>query len=71
MFIPVTVHPLQLPSDQQAQAVAEELRARSKLPDYVRKVLASLPEGMHPMTQFSTIVLALQVCVMGVLPVHW
>jgi citrate synthase len=45
----------------QAESVTEDLRSRSKLPSYVSKVLASLPEGMHPMTQFSTLVLALQV----------
>jgi len=49
-----------LPTKSQTQAVIEELRERSKLPDYVHKVLAAQPEGMHPMTQFSSLVLALQ-----------
>lgn len=55
----------QIPTDAQAKAVTEELRARSKLPAYVKKVLDALPEGTHPMTQFSTAVLALQVRLHG------
>jgi len=54
-------HGPQLPTDAQAKAVGEELRARSQLPSYIKGVLESLPEGTHPMTQFSTLVLALQV----------
>lgn len=42
-------------------ALSLELRSRAKLPAHVAKVLAALPEGAHPMTQFSTAVLALQV----------
>ncbi|KAF5834670.1 citrate synthase [Dunaliella salina] len=49
-----------LPTKSQTQAVIEELRERSKLPDYLHKVLAAQPAGMHPMTQFSSLVLALQ-----------
>lgn len=59
--MPLPLSCVQLPTKEQTNAVTEELRARSKLPDYVGKVLAALPEGMHPMTQFSTLVLALQV----------
>lgn len=42
-------------------ALSLELRSRARLPEHVGKVLAALPEGTHPMTQFSTAVLALQV----------
>ena len=53
--------PLQLPTDAQVKSVTEELRARSAVPGYVKTVLEALPSGTHPMTQFSTLVLALQV----------
>ena len=29
------------------------------------QVLNALPDGTHPMTQFCTLILALQVCVLG------
>jgi citrate synthase len=51
----------QVPSDQQVSSVREDLQARSKLPDYVFKVLHALPADTHPMTQFSMLVMALQV----------
>lgn len=44
----------------QAQSLTEELRARSKLPPHVLRVLKALPSDTHPMTQLSTAVLALQ-----------
>ena len=37
-----------------------ELHARSRLPAHVEPLIRSLPKGMHPMTQLSTAVLALQ-----------
>ncbi len=52
----------QVPTDAQAASVTEELRARSRVPAHVKSVLESLPAEMHPMTQFCTLVLALQVC---------
>ena len=51
----------QVPSTEQVSSLSEELRARSKLPQHVFKVLDALPEGTHPMTQLSTAVMALQV----------
>lgn len=42
-------------------ALTEDLRSRSALPKHVAKVLKALPKGTHPMTQFSTAVLSLQV----------
>jgi len=50
----------QLPTEAQAKSVTEELRSRSAVPAYVKTVLEALPAGTHPMTQFSTLVLALQ-----------
>ncbi|MEW5299510.1 MAG: hypothetical protein WDW38_004452 [Sanguina aurantia] len=50
----------QVPTQAQASSVTEDLRSRSVMPPYVKKVLESLPEGMHPMTQFSMLVLTLQ-----------
>ena len=52
---------MQVPSAEQVSSLSEELRARSKLPQHVFKVLDALPEGTHPMTQLSTAVMALQV----------
>lgn len=56
-------HGLQIPSQEQVSSVTEELRGRSVLPDYLKKVLKSLPEGTHPMTQLSIAIMALQVFV--------
>lgn len=53
---------MQIPSKEQVDALSAELSYRGKeLPGHVQKVLAALPAGTHPMTQFSTAVLALQV----------
>ena len=49
-----------LPTSSQVHSVTEDLRARSTLPSYIKDVLHALPEGTHPMTQFSTLILALQ-----------
>lgn len=50
----------EIPTAAQAASVTEELRARAKVPGYVHAVLNSLPKDMHPMTQLSIGVLALQ-----------
>ncbi|KAK9916173.1 hypothetical protein WJX75_009710 [Coccomyxa subellipsoidea] len=51
----------EIPSKEQVDALSAELSYRGKdLPGHVHKVLAALPAGTHPMTQFSTAVLALQ-----------
>lgn len=49
-----------VPTKEQAASVTEELRSRSVLPDYLKKVLAGLPKDTHPMTQLSIAILALQ-----------
>ena len=53
---------VQIPSKEQVSSVTEELRSRSALPDYLKKVLKTLPDGTHPMTQLSIAIMALQVC---------
>lgn len=50
-----------VPTAQQAAAVTEDLRARSKMPAYVKKVLEALPADAHPMSQLTAGVMALQV----------
>jgi citrate synthase len=50
----------EVPTDAQAKAVTEELHARSTLPAHVEQMIRAFPKGMHPMTQLSSAVLALQ-----------
>ena len=50
----------ELPSEDDVKAITKEWQQRSKLPDYLVKILDVLPTDMHPMTQFSTGILALQ-----------
>ena len=49
-----------LPSEEEVKEITQEWQQRSKLPDYLVKILDALPIDMHPMTQFSTGILALQ-----------
>lgn len=49
-----------LPTEHEALEVEEEWRLRSKLPDFLAGVMRSMPEDSHPMTMFSTAILALQ-----------
>jgi len=50
----------EVPTTAQAQSVTKELHARSKLPEHVEPLLRSLPKSMHPMTQLSIGVNAMQ-----------
>jgi citrate synthase len=50
----------EVPTAAQAKSVTEELHERAKLPAHVETLIRSLPKGMHPMTQLSTAVLAMQ-----------
>lgn len=52
---------LQIPTKEQVEALSAELRSRAALPSHVGAVLEALPQGTHPMTQFSAAVLAMQV----------
>ncbi|GIL70561.1 hypothetical protein Vretimale_3685 [Volvox reticuliferus] len=49
-----------VPTKEQAASVTEELRERSHLGPHVLKVLNSLPDDAHPMSQLSVGVMALQ-----------
>lgn len=50
----------EVPSAEEARKLTEELHQRSKLPAHVDALIRSLPKDMHPMTKFSTAVLAMQ-----------
>ncbi|KAK4786935.1 hypothetical protein SAY86_010768 [Trapa natans] len=50
-----------VPSKEQVDALSSELRGRATVPDYVYKAIDALPLTAHPMTQFATGVMALQV----------
>jgi citrate synthase len=50
----------EVPTKEQAQAVEAEWADRAEVPDYVFKMLKSMPSDTHPMTLFSQAVLALQ-----------
>lgn len=54
----------EIPTEEEVRGLTEELHQRSILPDhlkdYVEKTIRNFPKTMHPMTQLSTAVLALQ-----------
>eukprot|EP00948_MAST-09A_sp_MAST-9A-sp1_P001880 g1880.t1 len=50
----------EIPTADQVKGLTQELHARSKLPEHVEAMIRNFPKGMHPMTQFSSAVLALQ-----------
>ena len=50
----------EVPTNQQAEEVRQDLAARAALPPTVEQMMFSLPKTMHPMTQLSMGVLALQ-----------
>ena len=50
----------EVPTQQQAEEVRQEIAFRSSLPPTVEHMLMSLPKNMHPMTQLSMGVLALE-----------
>lgn len=50
----------EVPTREQAQEVEAEWAKRATVPDYVFKMLKSMPKETHPMTLFSQAVLALQ-----------
>ncbi len=49
-----------MPSEAEAKDLQVELRKRSKVPDYVWKVLNAMPLNSHPMAMFNTLVLVLE-----------
>ncbi|NP_001312207.1 citrate synthase, mitochondrial-like [Nicotiana tabacum] len=50
-----------VPSKEQVDSLSQELRSRATVPDHVYKTIDALPVTAHPMTQFATGVMALQV----------
>ncbi|XP_038899606.1 citrate synthase, mitochondrial [Benincasa hispida] len=50
-----------VPSKEQVDALSKELQSRATVPDYVYKAIDALPITAHPMTQFATGVMGLQV----------
>ena len=50
----------EVPSNEEAEDVRQELASRAVIPEAVERLMASLPISMHPMTQLSIGVLALQ-----------
>lgn len=51
----------EIPTKEQAEMVEQEWGERATIPDYVYKLLKTMPKDTHPMTLFSQAVLALQV----------
>lgn len=49
-----------IPTDMEVDRLQADLAARSRIPDSVYKAVDSLPVDMHPMTQFSIAILAMQ-----------
>lgn len=50
-----------VPTKGQVDALSKELSTRATVPDHVYKAIDALPQSAHPMTQFATGVMALQV----------
>jgi len=50
----------EVPTKEQAMEVEGEWAKRAEIPDYIYKMLKSMPKETHPMTLFSQAVLALQ-----------
>ena len=49
-----------VPTKEQVNGLTADLHARSDIPDFVEQQIRNYPSNMHPMTQFSGAVLALQ-----------
>ena len=50
----------EVPSEAQVASLTADLQSRAALPAHVRTMINAFPKQMHPMTQFSAAVLALQ-----------
>ncbi|PKI85219.1 citrate (Si)-synthase [Malassezia vespertilionis] len=48
-----------VPTADEAKALSSELNQRGTLPDYLNKIIDTFPKDLHPMTQFSAAVTAL------------
>lgn len=49
-----------IPTKEQAEEVVEDFKKRSRVPLYVLDILRAMPRDTHPMTMFSTAILAMQ-----------
>ncbi|MFQ5706528.1 MAG: citrate (Si)-synthase [bacterium] len=49
-----------IPTQEDVKDVVDDFRSRSKVPDYVFRVLSDMPEDTHPMSMFSAAVVAMQ-----------
>ena len=50
----------EVPTKAQADALTAELHERATLPSHVETMIRAFPKGMHPMTQLSSAILAMQ-----------
>ncbi len=50
----------EIPTEEDIQDVVEEFKARNKVPHYVYDLLRTMPRDTHPMTMFSSAILAMQ-----------
>ncbi|MFV1959301.1 MAG: citrate (Si)-synthase, partial [Planctomycetota bacterium] len=50
----------EIPTEAQTLEVVEEFKERAQVPQYVFDLLATMPRDTHPMTMFSTAILAMQ-----------
>jgi len=50
----------EVPTAAEVQGLTADLHERSKIPDHVNKLIDDFPDNLHPMSQFSSAVLALQ-----------
>ncbi|MEA3494446.1 MAG: citrate (Si)-synthase [Bacteroidota bacterium] len=50
----------EIPTMEETLALVEDFKQRSEVPAYVFDVLKAMPEDSHPMTMFSTAILAMQ-----------
>jgi len=50
----------EIPTEAEVRGLTAELHSRAELPDHIEPMIRAFPEHMHPMTQLSSAVLALQ-----------
>lgn len=49
-----------IPTTEQVNALTKDLHSRAELPAHIEPMIRAFPKGMHPMTQFSIAVTAMQ-----------
>jgi citrate synthase len=49
-----------VPTEKEVQELAQDMKKRSKVPQYVYDVLRALPKDSHPMAMFSSAIVAMQ-----------